>query len=89
MSRTMLAATALLATALATGAAEARSGGGSSFGDSYYNDMQRNPRLIEPGGESTRYLSYYGSRGYDDRRAAQAYRYGYGPYGVRVRPYGY
>ena len=87
-SRAILISSALLA-ALVSGSAHARSGG-SSNGDSYENDMMRNPRLIEPGGEAGRYLSYYPRQGYDQRRAAEAERSGYGyPRNIRVRPYGY
>jgi hypothetical protein len=66
-------------------------GGGSQDGDSYENDMQRNPRLIEPGGEQGRYLAYSGRQGWDARQqAAGRVPYGYrGPQGrVDVAPYG-
>jgi hypothetical protein len=42
----------------------------SEEGDSYENDMQRNPRLIEPGGEEGRYRAYYGREGWDERQEA-------------------
>lgn len=64
-------------------------GGGSQEGDSFENDLQRNPRLIEPGMERNRYLEYYGSRGLEARRQAWYGRQpqpSYAP-NVRVRPY--
>lgn len=88
MMRSVLIASALLAAGLAAGPAAARSGG-SSYGDSYWNDMQRNPRLVEPGGDAGRYLSYYGRQGYYQRRVAQPYGVGGYRGQVYVRPYGY
>lgn len=92
--RTTLMATALVIGLLgATDAMAIRGGGGGGAqeGDSYENDMQRNPRLIEPGGEQGRYLAYYGRQGWDARqRAAGREPYGYyNPHGrVNVAPYG-
>ena len=77
--------------ALAGGGRGGGGGGGSDEGDSYENDMQRNPRLIEPGADRGRYLAYYGRQGWDARqRAAGRIPEGYyGPHGrVNVAPYG-
>ena len=92
MLRTVIVTSLLTGALLSSGAASGRNGGrggGNSYGEPYYNDMQRNPRLIEPGGERGRYLAYYGREGWDARQAtARGYGNGYAPYGnVRVRPY--
>jgi hypothetical protein len=85
---TALSAAAGLLAAVVAAPAEARRGGSSDYQDSLVNDTVRNPRLIEPGGEETRYRAYYGGAGYDDRvRAEQGY-----PHTsrgrIRVRPSG-
>lgn len=85
-----VSAAAGLAAALMAAPAEARRGGGSDYQDSLVNDAVKNPRLIEPGAEQSRYRAYYGREGYEDRVRAQG---GYYPYSYRgnvtVRPYGY
>jgi hypothetical protein len=95
-SLTMLAVSVSLAVAstaaLASGGRGGGGGGGSDEGDSYENDMQRNPRLIEPGADRGRYLAYYGRQGWDARQRAAGRvpeGYYYGPHGrVDVAPYG-
>ena len=77
-------AAAVLTMVAAAGSAEAQRGGRGDDGDSYYNDMMRNPRLIEPYAEQRRYRAYYGNEGWYDRQRAAGYR---GQ--VRVRPYGF
>ena len=69
MAPTRLTAALIGLTLLAAGPAVAF-GRHSEDGDSYENDMQRNPRLIEPGGEEGRYRAYYGREGWDDRQEA-------------------
>jgi hypothetical protein len=79
-----------LASSAALAGGRGGGGGGSQDGDSYENDMQRNPRLIEPGADRGRYLAYYGRQGWDARqRAAGRVPYEYAPNGrVDVAPYG-
>ena len=88
---TVLAVSLSLAFASSAALAGGRGGGGggSQDGDSYENDMQRNPRLIEPGADQGRYLAYYGRYGWDARqRAAGNVPYAYTQGRVNVAPYG-
>ena len=66
----ILAAGALAAALAASSAADARP---SDMGDSYINDLQHNPRLIEPyqGQDSRRYRIGNPYAGYDDRQLAR------------------
>ncbi len=89
--RISLATVAFVVGIVSATSAMAVRGGGSDEGDSYENDMQRNPRLIEPGADQGRYLAYYGRQGWEAReRAAGRVPYGFNsPHGrVNVAPYG-
>lgn len=58
---------------LASGAeAFGRGGMGSRMGDSWLNDMQKNPRFIEPGADNdpSRYRASHPQEGWYDRQRA-------------------
>lgn len=85
MKTALLAATALLALSALPASADR---GKADNGDSYLNDLQKRPDLIEPGRgqDPTRYRISNPQAGYEDRQLA---REGYVNEGSGYRPQGY